>query len=183
MISRSGCRRRNKKMSSQKAMTTTNGTMNIDDLDVEKVKSGIRETIELISGKVAEMSSVTEKNLTIPPSSVEDTSIFVHNQLSSAVKALENFEQSLDPLMMHSIETIAERHPILAGAFAAFASGSFSVAVARWVFKRGALDEDDLPKAYDSEKIAKYCDLTEEFKIWHRGYNHYDYLLYEEFCT
>jgi predicted unusual protein kinase regulating ubiquinone biosynthesis (AarF/ABC1/UbiB family) len=157
MISRSGCRRRDEKMSkSRKAMTTTSGTMNIDDFDVEKVKSEIRETIERISGKVAEMSGVTEKNLTIPSSSVEDTSIFVHNQLASAVKALENFEQSLDPLMMHSMETIAERHPVLAGAFAAFASGSFSVAVARWVFKRGALDEDDLPKAYDSEKIAKY---------------------------
>ena len=35
----------------------------------------------------------------------------------------------------------------------------------------------------DYEKIAKYSELTEEFKIWHRGYNHYDYLLYEEFCT
>ena len=156
MISRSGCRRRDEKMSSRKAMTTTNGTMTIDDFDVEKVKSGIRETIERISGKVAEMSGVTEKNLTFPSSSVEDTSIFVHNQLASAVKALENFEQSLDPLMMHSMETIAERHPVLAGAFAAFASGSFSVAVARWVFKRGALDEDDLPKRHDSEKIAKY---------------------------
>jgi hypothetical protein len=132
MISRSGCRRREEKMSkSRKAMTTTNGTMTVDDFDVEKVKSEIRETIERISGKVAEMSGVTEKNLTIPSSSVEDTSIFVHNQLASAVKALENFEQSLDPLMMHSMETIAERHPVLAGAFAAFASGSFSVAVAR----------------------------------------------------
>ena len=79
---------------SRKATTTTNGTMTIDDFDVEKVKSEIRETIERISGKVAEMSGVTEKNLTFPSSSVEDTSIFVHNQLASAVKALENFEQS-----------------------------------------------------------------------------------------
>jgi hypothetical protein len=43
------------------------------------------------------------------------------------------------------------------------------------------LNSNEGGKAY--EKIAKYCDLTEEFKIWHRSYNHYDYLLYEEFCT
>ena len=36
-------------------------------------------------------------------------------------------------------------------------------------------------KAYD--KIANYTELSPEFKTWHRSYNHYDYLLYEEFCT
>ena len=35
----------------------------------------------------------------------------------------------------------------------------------------------------DYEKVQKYSDLTEEFKVWHRSYNQYDYRLYEEFCT
>ena len=35
----------------------------------------------------------------------------------------------------------------------------------------------------DYQKIQKYSDLSEEFKKWHRSYNHFDYLLYEEFCT
>ena len=35
----------------------------------------------------------------------------------------------------------------------------------------------------DYNKVAKYEDLSEDFKFWHRGYNRYDYLLYEEFCT
>ena len=43
------------------------------------------------------------------------------------------------------------------------------------------LNSNEGGKAY--EKLVKYSDLTEEFKIWHRSYNHYDYLLYEEFCT
>ena len=34
----------------------------------------------------------------------------------------------------------------------------------------------------DYEKIQKLSDVTDEFKRWHRSYNHYDYLLYEEFC-
>ena len=34
----------------------------------------------------------------------------------------------------------------------------------------------------DYQKVATYTDLTEEFKNWHRAYNHFDYLLYEEFC-
>ena len=43
------------------------------------------------------------------------------------------------------------------------------------------LNSNESGKAY--EKIANYSDLSEEFKTWHRDYNHYDYLLYEEFCT
>ena len=35
----------------------------------------------------------------------------------------------------------------------------------------------------DYQKIQKYSDLSEEFKKWHRSYNHFDYLLYEEFCA
>ena len=35
----------------------------------------------------------------------------------------------------------------------------------------------------DYNKVAKYEDLSDDFKFWHRGYNRYDYLLYEEFCT
>ena len=34
----------------------------------------------------------------------------------------------------------------------------------------------------DYQKIQKLSDLSEEFKVWHRSYNNYDYLLYEEFC-
>jgi len=34
----------------------------------------------------------------------------------------------------------------------------------------------------DYQKIQKLEDLSEEFKTWHRSYNHYDYKLYEEFC-
>ena len=34
----------------------------------------------------------------------------------------------------------------------------------------------------DYKKIQKLQDLSEKFKTWHRSYNHYDYLLYEEFC-
>ena len=43
------------------------------------------------------------------------------------------------------------------------------------------LNSNESGKAY--EKIAKYSHLSEEFKTWHRDYNHYDYLLYEEFCA
>jgi hypothetical protein len=43
------------------------------------------------------------------------------------------------------------------------------------------LNSNEGGRAY--EKLVKYSDMTEEFKIWHRSYNHYDYLLYEEFCT
>ncbi len=35
----------------------------------------------------------------------------------------------------------------------------------------------------DYQKVQKYSDLSEEFKQWHRSYNNFDYLLYEEFCT
>jgi len=34
----------------------------------------------------------------------------------------------------------------------------------------------------DYQKVQKLSDLTEDFKTWHRSYNRYDYLLYEEFC-
>lgn len=43
------------------------------------------------------------------------------------------------------------------------------------------LNSNEGGKAY--EQLINYSDMTEEFKIWHRSYNHYDYLLYEEFCT
>ncbi|HAF75727.1 MAG TPA: hypothetical protein DCG42_00250 [Maribacter sp.] len=32
-------------------------------------------------------------------------------------------------------------------------------------------------------RIAKVSNLSKDFLHWHRGYNRYDYLLYEEFCT
>jgi hypothetical protein len=43
------------------------------------------------------------------------------------------------------------------------------------------LNSNEGGKAY--EQLINYSNLTDEFKIWHRSYNHYDYLLYEEFCT
>ena len=35
----------------------------------------------------------------------------------------------------------------------------------------------------DYNTVAKYEDLSEEFKVWHKNYNHYDYELYKEFCV
>jgi hypothetical protein len=35
----------------------------------------------------------------------------------------------------------------------------------------------------DYKKYTNKKNLSKEFISWHRGYNHYDYLLYEEFCT
>ena len=35
----------------------------------------------------------------------------------------------------------------------------------------------------DYNKVENFKNLNDEFKFWHRGYNNYDYLLYEEFCT
>jgi len=35
----------------------------------------------------------------------------------------------------------------------------------------------------DYKKYANRKNLSEEFISWHRIYNHYDYLLYQEFCT
>ena len=32
-------------------------------------------------------------------------------------------------------------------------------------------------------RLIKYSDLPENFKTWHKGYNMYDYKLYEEFCA
>mgnify|MGYP006141407769 CR=1 FL=1 len=43
------------------------------------------------------------------------------------------------------------------------------------------LNSNEGGKAY--EQLINSSDMTEEFKIWHRRHNHYDYLLYEEFCT
>jgi hypothetical protein len=34
----------------------------------------------------------------------------------------------------------------------------------------------------DYQKVVHLSDLTDEFKTWHRAYNRFDYLLYEEFC-
>jgi hypothetical protein len=34
----------------------------------------------------------------------------------------------------------------------------------------------------DYQKVVSYSDLSDEFKSWHRSYNRFDYLLYEEFC-
>jgi len=35
----------------------------------------------------------------------------------------------------------------------------------------------------DYKKYVSKKDLTEEFISWHKSYNHYDYRLYQEFCT
>ena len=43
------------------------------------------------------------------------------------------------------------------------------------------LNSNEGGKAY--EQLINYSNMTDEFKVWHRSYNHYDYLLYEEFCT
>ena len=43
------------------------------------------------------------------------------------------------------------------------------------------LDSNRVKKDY-KQKI-KFSELSEDFKIWHKSYNKYDYLLYEEFCT
>jgi len=43
------------------------------------------------------------------------------------------------------------------------------------------LNSNEGGKAY--QNLTNYSELSEEFKTWHRMYNHYDYLLYEEFCT
>ena len=32
-------------------------------------------------------------------------------------------------------------------------------------------------------RLVKHSDLPHEFLTWHKGYNQYDYRLYEEFCT
>ena len=34
----------------------------------------------------------------------------------------------------------------------------------------------------DYQKVQKFSDLKDDFKSWHRSYNSYDYMLYEEFC-
>jgi hypothetical protein len=34
----------------------------------------------------------------------------------------------------------------------------------------------------DYQTVQKFSEITDEFKMWHRAYNHFDYLLYEEFC-
>ena len=43
------------------------------------------------------------------------------------------------------------------------------------------LDSNRVKKDY-KQKI-KFSNLSDNFKLWHRSYNSYDYLLYEEFCT
>jgi len=35
----------------------------------------------------------------------------------------------------------------------------------------------------DYKKYTNKKNLSEEFISWHKDYNHYDYLLYQEFCT
>jgi hypothetical protein len=35
----------------------------------------------------------------------------------------------------------------------------------------------------DYNVVQKYSDLDADFKHWHKGYNQYDYRLYEEFCA
>ena len=35
----------------------------------------------------------------------------------------------------------------------------------------------------DYKKYTNRKNLSEEFISWHKDYNHYDYLLYQEFCT
>ena len=34
----------------------------------------------------------------------------------------------------------------------------------------------------DYQTVQKFSEITDEFKMWHRAYNHFDYLLYKEFC-
>ena len=34
----------------------------------------------------------------------------------------------------------------------------------------------------DYQKVVKFSDLKDDFKTWHKSYNSYDYMLYEEFC-
>tara|TARA_B100001057_G_scaffold51630_1_gene45869 strand:- start:258 stop:635 length:378 start_codon:yes stop_codon:yes gene_type:complete len=36
---------------------------------------------------------------------------------------------------------------------------------------------------HDYKKYVQKKNLSEDFISWHRTYNRYDYLLYEEFCT
>ena len=43
------------------------------------------------------------------------------------------------------------------------------------------LNSNQVKKDY-KQKI-KFSDLSRDFKLWHEGYNKYDYLLYQEFCT
>ena len=43
------------------------------------------------------------------------------------------------------------------------------------------LNSNESGQAY--EKIVSYSELSDEFKVWHRSHNHYDYLLYKEFCA
>ena len=43
------------------------------------------------------------------------------------------------------------------------------------------LNSNQVKKDY-KQKI-KFSDLSRDFKIWHEGYNKYDYLLYQKFCT
>tara|TARA_Y100000592_G_C5464302_1_gene315802 strand:+ start:1824 stop:2399 length:576 start_codon:yes stop_codon:yes gene_type:complete len=46
--------------------------------------------------------------------------------------------------------------------------------------------EPRLKTNISNENYKKYADkndLSEEFVSWHKNYNHYDYLLYQEFCT
>ena len=43
------------------------------------------------------------------------------------------------------------------------------------------LDSNRVKKDY-KQKI-KFSELSEDFKFWHKNYNKYDYLLYEEFCA
>ena len=43
------------------------------------------------------------------------------------------------------------------------------------------LNSNEGGRAY--QRLTNSANMSEEFKTWHRTYNHYDYLLYEEFCV
>jgi hypothetical protein len=142
------------------SLTTTNA------IDIEKVKSGLKETFEMFSemfsgrfgevqSRAAEEGEKMLRNIDALSSS-SSSSNFINTDLENLRAAMENLERSIDPLTLHSMETIVGTHPVLSGVLAAFASGSLSVAIARAFFGQGGLKDDELPKVYDSEKIAKY---------------------------
>ena len=127
-------------------------------IDIEKVKSGLKETFEMFSGRFGEVQNraAEEGEKMLRNIDALSSSSNFNTDLENLRAAMENLERSIDPLTLHSMETIVGTHPVLTGVLAAFASGSLSVAIARAFFGQGGLKDDELPKVYDSEKIAKY---------------------------
>ena len=58
-----------------------------------------------------------------------------------------------------------------------------------WEYVAGLLNIDVSPRlntnmsTKDYKKYADKKNLSDDFITWHKSYNHYDYLLYEEFCA